>query len=102
MVAKAALSVNAEAPYIRDMTGKAQRTLTSLQCRAARGALRWSVYKLADEASVSRAAVTRFEGDKNLPNPATLAALRQAFEAAGVQFLNGDGLRVKTSPAGKA
>ncbi|MGU3387283.1 multiprotein-bridging factor 1 family protein [Methylobacterium sp. D53M] len=62
-----------------------QNYVTGSQARMARAALRLSVRDVAAAANVSPNTVTRVEAD--LPvNTSTLLALRQAFEAAGVQF----------------
>jgi transcriptional regulator with XRE-family HTH domain len=66
-----------------------------MQCRAARGLLDWTQDRLAKEAGVSALTIRNFEGGKTKPAPATLAVLRQAFERAGVEFLNGGGVQLK-------
>ena len=63
--------------------------LTFTQCRMARAALNWSTKDLGEAAGVSSNTVSRFESGKPAI-PATLKAMRQAFEAAGVRF-NEDG-----------
>jgi hypothetical protein len=40
-------------------------------------------------------AITRFEKGHGMPIRGNLTALRQAFKAAGVEFLDGDGVRVR-------
>ncbi len=71
--------------------------LTAAQCRMARSALRWTVQQLADRARVNRNTITSFELERTEPNPATLTVIRQAFDAAGVEFTNGDqpGVRLR-------
>ena len=64
--------------------------LTPAQCRAARGLLDWTQQELADAARIGVATVRLFEGEAAESRQATLAVLRQAFEAAGVEFTNGD------------
>ena len=59
----------------------------------ARAALGWGVRDLASKASVGVSTVTRFEGGYRDPIPATLAAIQRAFEAAGIEFTDGDGVR---------
>ena len=61
----------------------------------ARAALGWGVKDLAREAKVGVMTVTRFENGQAAPIPATLAAIRRALEEAGVEFLDGDGARVR-------
>ncbi|WP_082499498.1 helix-turn-helix domain-containing protein [Rhizobium sp. Leaf391] len=64
----------------------------------ARAALRWGVRDLASRANITAATVTRIEAGR--PGyPATLEALRLAFEAAGLEFIpeNGGGVGVRFS-----
>jgi hypothetical protein len=62
----------------------------------ARAALRWGVREVARAARVSPATITRVETD-HVANAATLAAIRAALEAAGVEFIaeNGGGPGVR-------
>lgn len=60
--------------------------ITSAQCRAARGFLRWSVQDVADKARVGKTTVIRFENEKVVPATSTTTVIRQAFERAGVEF----------------
>ena len=73
--------------------------ITPSQCRAARGLLDWTQQELADAARIGVATVRLFEGEAAEARPATLAVLRQAFESAGVQFIDenggGPGLRLR-------
>jgi transcriptional regulator with XRE-family HTH domain len=71
--------------------------ITSSQCRAARGLLDWTQQELADTARIGVATVRLFEGDVGESRQATLAMLRQAFESAGVEFIdeNGGGAGVR-------
>lgn len=55
----------------------------------ARAALNWSTRDLAEAACVSSNTVSRFESGKPAI-PATLRAMRQAFEAAGLVFIDAD------------
>ena len=67
--------------------------LTGGQIRAARALLRFSAAELAEKAGVSLSTVQRAETvDGAVPMMrANMAAIRTALEAAGVEFLNGDG-----------
>ena len=56
------------------------------QCRMARAGLGWDMRELAERAGVSPNTINRFENGRNVPIPATLKAIQQAFEAAGVRF----------------
>ncbi|XWZ89966.1 transcriptional regulator [Azospirillum sp. B2RO_4] len=51
----------------------------------ARAAVGWGVRDLAAKADVAPATVTRFEGGAGMQSR-TIAAMQQAFEAAGVRF----------------
>ena len=70
-------------------------SLTSAQCRMARSAIRWTAQDLAKKAGVSRTTVARFELEQVEPNPATLTVMRQAFEAAGVEFRPDGSVRLR-------
>lgn len=76
--------------------------LTPSQSRAARGLLNWTQDDLAKAASVGVVTVRQFETEKAAPRPATLTVLRQALEAAGVQFIpeNGGGAGVRLAKPG--
>lgn len=79
-------------------TLKEGKTLTPEQCRAARALLGWSQSDLGEKASVARKTLADFEGGKKKrPYARTLADVRAALEAAGVEFTNGDapGVRIK-------
>lgn len=75
-------------------------TLTGVQIRMARNALRWSVRELADYSTVSTSTITRAEADDGVPasTRANLIALRTALEAAGIEFIgtpdDGPGIRI--------
>jgi transcriptional regulator with XRE-family HTH domain len=70
--------------------------ITGLQIRMARAALKLGVRDVAKLARVSPATVTRVESD-GPANASTVAALRTALEAAGVEFIdeNGGGAGVR-------
>jgi transcriptional regulator with XRE-family HTH domain len=67
--------------------------MNSQQSRAARGLLKWSQRRLADESGVGLSTVAEFENDKREPWPDNLTAIARALEAAGVVFEN-DGKHV--------
>ncbi len=77
----------------------AKFVLTSELVRAARALLRWEQRHLAEASSVSLPTIKRLEAKPgNLAaHDLTVAALRSAFEAAGVEFTNGDkpGVRLR-------
>jgi transcriptional regulator with XRE-family HTH domain len=60
--------------------------MDSKQSRAARGLLKWSQRQLADESGVGLSTVAEFENDKRDPWADNLAAIRNAFEKAGIIF----------------
>jgi DNA-binding XRE family transcriptional regulator len=78
-----------------------KRMLTPTHCRLGRAALGWTVRELAERTGVAASTVNRFELGKASPNASTLTVLRQAMEAAGVEFLDGDapGIRLRRARA---
>jgi transcriptional regulator with XRE-family HTH domain len=70
--------------------------LSGRQCRAARAMLRWQVRETAKRAGIGPGTLMRVERDSTdpKPNPASLAALRLAFQRAGVVFIGKDGVRL--------
>jgi transcriptional regulator with XRE-family HTH domain len=78
--------------------------LTSAQIRAARSLIRWRAEDLAKESSVGIATIRRAElaeGQTSL-TAANDQAIRRAFEAAGVEFIDanggGPGVRLTEKP----
>lgn len=49
----------------------------------------------ARAAKVAADTITRFETGKGQPMRANLTVMRQTFEAAGIEFLSGDGVRLR-------
>lgn len=67
-------------------------TITSLQIRAARALLNWSMVDLALAAGVSVSTVKRCEdGRSMLVTDSTFGLMRDALEREGVRFLPDDG-----------
>ena len=66
--------------------------LTSELIRAARALLRWDQRALAEASVVSLPTIKRLEAQPGVlvAHASTVAALRRALEAAGVEFTNGD------------
>ena len=64
--------------------------ITGSQLRMARAALKWGVRDVAQAAKVSPATVTRVEADQPA-NASTLAAIRNALEAAGIELIEENG-----------
>jgi transcriptional regulator with XRE-family HTH domain len=65
--------------------------ITPSQCRGARGLLDWTQQELANAARIGVATVRLFEGGIGESRQATLAVLRQAFELAGIEFIDENG-----------
>lgn len=57
----------------------------------ARGALEWSLRDLARAARISPTTVNQFERGYAATNNSTLAAIRRAFEDAGIIFIDSNG-----------
>src|SRR5437870_5396984 len=71
--------------------------ITAAQSRMARAGLGWNIGRLATAAHVGAATVARFERGESETIPATLAAIERALEAAGVEFLPDNGVRLTVS-----
>jgi transcriptional regulator with XRE-family HTH domain len=73
--------------------------LTSELIRAARALLRWEQRQLAEASSISLPTIKRLEAKPGVlvAHNSTVALLRTAFEAAGVEFTNGErpGVRLR-------
>lgn len=63
--------------------------LSSAQIRAARALLRWSASDLSQASSVGTATLQRMEVMEGVPSGQvrTLLAIKEALEAAGVEFI---------------
>ena len=85
-------------------SSKQRSMITSAQCRAARGLLAWSQQELADAARVGVVTVHQLEAGTSEPRRATLEVVRNAFEKAGVEFIdeNGGGAGVRFKKPSKA
>jgi predicted transcriptional regulator len=79
--------------------------VTPEQCRSARGLLDWSQQELATRAEIGIVTVRQLEAGTIEPRRATLAVVRQAFENAGVEFIDenggGAGVRLRDRQARK-
>lgn len=69
--------------------------ISPAQCRAARALLNWTQDTLAVKTGVALKTVRAFETERTKPLGVTRAAIKQALEKAGVEFLNGDGVRLR-------
>ena len=73
------------------------------QSRAARGLLGWTQQDVADRANVGRITVQNFEAGQTHPQRATRRVLRDAFEHAGIVFIeDADSVGVKLLKTGPA
>lgn len=71
-----------------------------VQCRMARTALDWSLQDLADASGVSRRTIARFEGGESVL-PVRVQAMRHAFEAKGILFIDSGHLSGGVIPPGR-
>jgi transcriptional regulator with XRE-family HTH domain len=77
-------------------------TRTNTRSPAARGLLNWTQAQLAKAAGLSQVAVKNLERGRTDPRASTLTAIQEAFDRAGVVFLDpgdtrngGSGVRFK-------
>lgn len=76
--------------------------ITSEQIRSARAALDWSIEQLASATAISSRTIMRMEASAGVPSStkANLNAIRNALEAAGIEFVGSPddrpGIRIKT------
>jgi transcriptional regulator with XRE-family HTH domain len=61
-------------------------TITPQESRAARGLLNWTQTQLAEASLIGLSTVRNFEGEHHETTAANLAAIRAAFEKAGILF----------------
>jgi hypothetical protein len=75
------------------ISSQKHKKISSAQMRAARAMLRWSALDLARLSKVGVATIRRVEViDGEIPvTAANEAAIRQALEAAGIEFIDEDG-----------
>lgn len=71
--------------------------ITIEQIKAARGLLEWNQDALAEASGVSKASINMLERRVANPKMETLAAIQRALEEAGVEFIEGPGVRFKSS-----
>jgi len=65
------------------------------QCRAARALLNWTQETLANKVGVALKTIRDFENERRRPLKIVRASIKQAFEQAGIEFFEDDGLRLK-------
>ena len=77
--------------------------MKGVQCKMARAALGLTVRELAVSAGVSHDTIVRLEAGEDL-KPRTVAAIQEALEAAGVEFIaengGGPGVRLRKGAEG--
>jgi len=61
-------------------------SVSPAQVRAARAWLFWSQGDLSIRSGVSQTSIARFELERSVPHTDTLTSIRNAFEAAGIDF----------------
>lgn len=66
-----------------------EEELTGHQIRAARGALNWSVQRLADATGVGTATIVRYEQAAGVPKTRkdSLELIKETLESAGIEFI---------------
>jgi transcriptional regulator with XRE-family HTH domain len=71
--------------------------ITGAQIRAARALLKWSARDLARYSAVSHSAIARAEKFDQTPpmQERNLQAIKAAFEANGIEFLDDSGVRLR-------
>ena len=69
--------------------------ITAGQARAARGLLNWTSDRLSEMSGVGLRPIERFERCDGITKRYTVATLRAALEAAGIEFTSGDEPGVK-------
>jgi transcriptional regulator with XRE-family HTH domain len=70
--------------------------ITVEQIKAARALIGWSQKELGERASLSQTAITNIEVGKFRPTTQTMEAIHQAFNASGLEFIQG-GVRLRPS-----
>jgi transcriptional regulator with XRE-family HTH domain len=69
--------------------------INAAQIRAARALLNWNQSQLADYSGVARGTIKNIENGDTAPRRDTAAAIQEAFEKFGVEFLPGSGTRIR-------
>lgn len=71
--------------------------ITPAQCRAARALLNWSQPDLAQRCDIHVQTISNFEKESSSPSKSTLEKIALVFDSANIQFIDTDGVRLKTS-----
>ncbi len=69
--------------------------ITPGQCRAARALLNWTQDELAKKVGVALRTIRDFENERRQPLKVVRSSIQQAFEQAGIEFLEHDGIMLK-------
>ena len=72
-------------------------TVTSAQVRMARAALNWTVRDLAEATGLHRNTITNIEVGRYVGNQDSLGVIESVLRSAGIDFLPGNGLRLRQS-----
>ncbi len=67
------------------------------QIRAARALIGWSQGDLAERAELSQTGIARIENGTNQPSSTTLAKIVDAFDSAGIEFIDDSGVKKRTN-----
>jgi DNA-binding XRE family transcriptional regulator len=65
------------------------------QCRAARALLNWTQDTLANKVGVALKTIRDFENERRQSLSIVRTSIKQAFEEAGIEFFDDDGLRLR-------
>ena len=57
------------------------------QCRAARGLLKWTQPKLAEESGIGLSTINRYENETRPLRESAILRIKSTLEAAGVEFI---------------
>ncbi len=71
--------------------------ISTAQMRGARGLLNWGQNDLSDRTGISTTSLGSIENGITIPRESSIAAITKAFEAAGIEFTNNDGVRRKSA-----
>lgn len=71
------------------------RYISPAQCRGARAILNWSQPDLAKRCAIHVQTISNFEQESGTPTKKTLQRITDTLEAAGMEFIENDGVRKK-------
>lgn len=61
------------------------------QCRAARGLLKWTQPKLAEQSGIGLSTINRYENETRPLRETAILRIKSTLEAAGVEFISANG-----------